>query len=108
MSLKLAQPVQFLRYLNRLHVVHKVSLEPERDDVCWKCLQPFQPEDKILPEKGGNGARRKARHIDCALQAGIITEKQYEHLKHFKNFVYVGLMSGWLMVLGQSYFLING
>lgn len=107
-SQKLAKPIQFLKYLNKLHVLERQSLEVERDLICWKCGKAFGPDDFILPQKGVGGAARKKRCPDCAFTLGMITKKDLERLKHFKNFIFVSLMAGWLMVIGQSYFLING
>lgn len=108
MSQKLANPIQFLKYLNKLHIDERQNLDQERDLKCWKCGKPFGPDDIIIPQTGGSLGGRKKRHPECAYKVGLISKADLDKLRQMKNLLFVALMAGWLAVMGQYYVLVNG
>lgn len=108
MSQRLANPIPFLKYLNRLHIDEKKSIDPARDLVCWKCGKEFTENDIIIPQGAIGKGGRKKRHLHCAFSAGLLTKQQYEKLRQLKNVIYVVLLTGWAMAAAQHIILANG
>lgn len=93
-------------YLNGLSVEKITGLDVQKDLTCHKCGHLFQEGERAISAR--NRINSPKRHISCAFKIGLISREDMHALERMKNYIFAGLMTGWIMVMAQYYVLING